>query len=87
MEKESFNRLESMNCELEDLKEMIGLMYDECFIFRMDSLNEYEIRDKFRTAQIMTNSIFSLLYYQVKENREFIDKVYEERKVEKEGVA
>lgn len=83
MEKESFSKLESINCEMEDLKEMVALMIEECFVFNVNSLKEYEVIEKYRTAQTMTNAIFKLLHYSIEDSNNFIDKVYKERK---EGV-
>lgn len=87
MEKESFNKFECLNCELEDLKDMLWLMEEDCFVFDVRHCDEYEIRDKYITAQIMTKAISKLLYNYIKENNEFIDKVYAERKATKRGVA
>ena len=53
MEKESFSKLESLNCEMEDLKDMVALMLEDCFVFREDSLKDYEVREKYRTAPDM----------------------------------
>ena len=86
MEKESFCKFEYLNCELEDLKDMLWLMEEECFVFNISKYKDYELRDKFITAQIMTRAISKLLHNCVKESNEFIDEVYAERKVQKEGV-
>lgn len=80
MEKESFSKLESMNCEMEDLKNMVALMLEDCFVFNVTALNEYEIREKYRTAQTMTNAIFKLLHYSIEDSNNFINRVYKERK-------
>lgn len=83
MEKESFSKLESLNCEMEDLKDMVALMLEDCFVFREDSLKDYEVREKYRTAQTMTNAIFKLLHYSIEDSNNFIHKIYKKRK---EGV-
>lgn len=80
MEKESFSKLESLNCEMEDLKDMVALMLEECFVFNVTALKEYEVREKYRTAQTMTNAIFKLLHYSIEDSNNFINKVYKERK-------
>lgn len=80
MEKESFSKLESLNCEMEDLKDMVALMLEDCFAFNVTALKEYEVREKYRTAQTMTNAIFKLLYYSIEDSNNFINKVYKERK-------
>ena len=85
MEKESFEKLESMDCEIEDLKDMVALMLEECFVFNDNKLDDYEIRYKYRTAQTLTNAIFKLLYYVTEDSRTFINKVYAERKAMKAG--
>lgn len=72
MEKESFSKLESMNCEMEDLKDMVALMLEDCFAFNDSALNEYEIREKYKTAQTMSNAIFKLLYYSIEDCNKFI---------------
>lgn len=87
MERESFSKLENMNCEMEDLKDMIALMLEDCFAFNVTALNEYEVREKYSTAQTMTNAIFKLLYYSIEDSNNFINKVYVERKTQKEGAA
>lgn len=81
LEKESFDKFECLNCELEDLREMIWLMQEDCFLFKIDKYDNWEIRDKFRTAQIMTKAIYDLLNYKIKENDNFINKVHAEKKV------
>lgn len=86
LEKESLSRLETLNCEMEDIKEMVNLMNEDCFVFNDSKWDDFEIRDKFRTAQTMTNAILKLLCYSIKDSNEFIDRVYTERKTEKEGV-
>lgn len=80
MEKESFSKLENINCEMEDLKDMVELMSEECFVYNVTALKDYEVREKYRTAQVMTNAIFKLLDYSVKDSNDFINKVYKERK-------
>ena len=80
MKKESFSKLESLNCEMEDLKDMVALMLEDCFVFNVTALNEYEVREKYRTAQTMANAIFKLLDYSIKDSNDFINKIYEERK-------
>ena len=83
MEKESFSKLESLNCEMEDLKDMLSLMIEDCFVFNVTSLNEYEVREKYSTAQVMTNAIFKLLHYSIEDSNNFINKVYEQKKENK----
>lgn len=85
MEKESFSKLESINCEMEDLKDMVALVLEDCYAFREDGLHDYEVREKYRTAQTMTNAIFKLLYYSIEDSNNFIKQVYEERKTQKGG--
>ncbi len=87
IKEESFSKLESMNCELEDLKDMVVLMEENCFKNREERLNDNEVREKYRTAQTMTMAIFRLLNYQIKDSNNFIKQVYEERKNNKEVVA
>lgn len=86
LENESFNKFECLNCELEDLKDMLWLMEEDCFAFNINKYKDYELRDKFITAQIMTRAISKLLNNHIKENDEFINRVYAERKAQKEGV-
>lgn len=80
MENEILRKLESMNCEIEDIKNIVNLMNEDCFIFNDSEYDNYEIRDKFKTAQIMTNAILKLLYYIVENSNKFIDKVYKDKK-------
>lgn len=86
MEKESFSRLETISCEMEELKDLVILMLEDCFALKVTALKEYEVREKYMTAQTLTNSIFRLLNYSIKDMDSFIKKVYEERKAQKEGV-
>ena len=80
MEKESFSKLESINCEMEDLKDMVALMLEDCFAFNDSALNEYEIREKCKTAQTMSNAIFKLLHYSIEDCNKFICNIYKERR-------
>ena len=86
MEKEIFSKLESMNCDMEDLKDMVSLMLEDCFAFREEGLDNYEIREKYRIAQTMTNAVFKLLYYSIEDSNNFINKVHAERKQRKENM-
>lgn len=83
LEKESFRKLESTNCDLADLEELVVLMLEDCFAFTVESLDHWDLIDKYRTAQTMSNAIFKLLHYQVKDSGDFINKVYRERKTNK----
>ena len=87
MENKILNEYEYLNCKLEELKDMLWLLEEDCFVQKMDKLDKWELKDKFRTAQIMTRSVSSLLNYVLKESNEVIDKIYSERKETKEGVA
>lgn len=46
----------------------------------MHILEDYEVREKYRTTQTMTNAIFKLLHYSIEDSNNFIKKVYKERK-------
>ena len=52
------------------------LQIEDCFVFREDGLKDYEVREKYRTAQTMTNAIFKLLHYSIEDSNNFINKVY-----------
>lgn len=82
-ENETLSQLESMNCEMEDVLDMVDLMIDECFAFNDTKYEGYELRNKFRTAQKLTYAISKLLRYRIKESNEFIEDVYQERKAMK----
>ena len=56
-------------------------MLEDCFAFNVEALKEYEVREKYMTAQTMTNAIFKLLYYSTQDTNNFIDKVYKQNKV------
>lgn len=87
MENKILNEYEYLNCELEDLKEMVWLLEEDCFNRKIDKLEKWEVYDKYRMAQIMVNSIWKILYHVTKESNEFINKIYKEKQSKKEGVA
>ena len=49
-------------------------------------IEDYELKNKFITVQIMTKAISKLLHNHIEENNRFINKVYAERNARKEGV-
>lgn len=78
LENESLNKLEYAQCQLDDITKMLFYIYEDYYILQKDDLymkaNNYDRLEKFLI------NIHSLLSNQCEEMREFIDKVYEEKR-------
>lgn len=85
LEKESFWQLECKECELGDIVTMLWFLIEDYYV----GVNQEDIYTKannYDRLGIYLNNIHSLLFAKQKEMKEFIDKVYVERKTVKEGV-
>ena len=82
MEKNELIRIiENNNCDLERIKNVVGLLWDS-YVFKVNTLKEYELREKYITNQVLVDTLFDLLTYKEKESNETINKIYiEEKKV------
>lgn len=74
MEKRDFNKLEELDCELFKLKNLIGLMYDECCTSIPMKLGGYEAKQKLEIATTLTTAIFDLILNQSEKLSEYIRK-------------
>ena len=59
--------------KMENIKEILGLLLSEFLEFRVNSLKDEELRAKYTTTQIISNSVFELLCFETKELKTFIE--------------
>lgn len=78
LENESLDKLEYAQCKLDDITKMLFYIYEDYYAVQKDDLytkaNNYD-----RLGNFLIN-IHSLLFNQCEEMKEFIDKVYEEKR-------
>ena len=83
LEKDIFGKLECLSCELEEITEMLWYVYEDYYgIGNKDIYTKANFYDRIGTYLI---NIHSLLFLKQKEINEFIEKVYKEKKTEKEN--
>ena len=76
MEKqELISMIEENDCNLERIKNVIGLLWD-LYVFKVESLNEYELREKYTISQTLIDTLFQLIIYKGKESKDNIEKIY-----------
>ena len=78
MKDESFYKLEDVLGEMEGIKEIMGLLLSEFLEFRVNTLNQEQLKEKYTIIQIVSNAIFDLLCFQTKELKDFIEKYIQE---------
>ena len=84
MEKEIFSKFEQKKCELQEITDMLWLVYEDYYTIKENSL--YTKADNYdRLGRYLIN-IHSLLYTRHKEMEEIVNEVYAERKAKKVGV-
>ena len=78
LEKESFSKLECMECEIGDITEMLWYIYEDFYtLVNEDIYTKANYYDRLGTYLL---NIHSLLLSKQKEINEFIEAVYKERK-------
>lgn len=78
LENESLCKLEYAQCQLEDITKMLFYIYEDYYTVQKDDL--YTKADNYDRLGNFLINIHSLLYNQCEEMKEFIDKVYEEKR-------
>lgn len=78
LENESLDKLEYAQGQLEDITKMLFYIYEDYYAGPKDDL--YMKADNYDRLGNFLINIHSLLYNQCEEMREFIDKVYEEKR-------
>ena len=81
VEKDCFDKLETVSAELQDLKDLVGVLMAECFDIQSSQMWEYECR--FENGRPMCSAVLNLLCYMEKDLADFIDTKAKERKVQK----
>lgn len=72
MERNCFDKLENVSAELQDLKDLVGVMMSECFDVQPKQLWEYTSR--YETCRPMCSAVLNLLWYLEKDLDDFITK-------------
>lgn len=78
IENESLDKLEYAQCQLEDITKMLFYVYEDYYVAQKNDL--YTKADNYNRLGNFLINIHSLLYNQCEEMKEFINKVYEEKR-------
>ncbi len=85
MEKEIFSKFEQKECELQEITDMLWLVYEDYYSLQKNDL--YTKAYNYDRLERYLINIHSLLYTRHKEMEDIINEVYAERKAKREGVA
>ncbi len=81
LEESCFDKLETVSAELQDLKDLVGVLMTECFDIQPSQMYEYVCR--FENGRPMCSAVLNLLGYLEKDLADFIDTKAKERKAQK----
>jgi len=77
LERDYFDKIEDIFAQVQAMKDVINILLTDCFEFRVEALEQKELKENYIKGQIIINAIFDLLCYQTEETREFISKQIE----------
>lgn len=80
MKEDILHEYELKECELEEIKDMLWLVYEDYYSIIEDDL--YAKANKYDRLERYLINIYTLLSIRNKEMKEIINKVYEERKIQ-----
>ena len=87
LEDKSYRKLEGLVFELEELKETFQLMLEDYLEQEIKVKNNWDMDtcilvDKYNSAKIIARTMQYILSNEIKDAQEFLDKAWEERKLD-----